>query len=77
MIKPEWTKSYACHSLNLLAVVCRVNWEDKCYKASVCGGGKTLKLKTEFDDLDNAKKACLGVAKKMLSDSLASLDPEL
>jgi len=71
MTQPEWTRSYSCHSLNLLAVVCRVNYENKCYKASVCGEGKTLKLKTEFDDLDNAKRACLVVARKLLGDSLA------
>ena len=77
MTKPEWSSSYNCHTLNLCAVSCRVNWQNKCYKASVYGEGKTLKLATEFQDLEMAKKASMTVAKKMLNESLALLDHDL
>jgi len=77
MTKPEWSSSYNCHTLNLYAVKCQVSWRDGFYKASVYGEGKTLKLATEFQDLEMAKKASMTVAKKMLSESLALLDYDL
>ena len=70
MTKPEWSDSYC-------AVSCRVSWQDGCYKASVYGADTTLKLATEFQDLEVAKKASMTVAKKMLSESLALLNHEL
>ena len=70
MTKPEWSDSYC-------AVSCRVSWQDGCYKASVYGADTTLKLATEFQDLEVAKNASMTVAKKMLSESLALLNHEL
>ena len=77
MTKPEWSSSYNCHTLDLCAVSCRVNWQNKYYKASVYGADTTLRLATDFQDLEVAKKASMTVAKKMLSESLALLNHEL
>jgi|GEM_PF-2586515 len=77
MTKPEWSSSYNCHTLDLCAVRCRISWQDGCYKASVYGADRTLKLATEFQDLEVAKKSSMTVAKKMLNESLALLNHEL
>ena len=74
MTKPEWKDSYNNHTLDLLAVSCLVKWENTCYRASARGQTQTLKLKTEFRDLDEAKKSSLILAKKILQNSQALLE---
>jgi len=69
----NWTEKYGNRTLDLKIVVCRVTWENRLYVVSVTGS-TSITLKKRYDDLDEAKTACVKLAKKVMADALAALE---
>ena len=69
----NWTEKYGNRTLDLKIVVCRVTWEKRLYVVSVTGS-TSITLKKRYDDLDQAKTACVKLAKKVMADALAALE---
>ena len=68
----NWTEKYGNHTLDLKIVACCVTWEKRLYVVSV-NGSASITLKKRFEDLDEAKTACVNLAKKVITDALEAL----
>ena len=72
MTNLNWTEKYGNHTLDLKIVVCRVTWEKRLFVVSV-NGSASITLKKRFENLDEAKTACVKLAKKVMADALEAL----